>query len=77
MMLTSNQPNSGKNRFEKSLIPTFSVLAAVSTIMVGVSAKNTWNVYQNFQSAISKNFKLQDLSGQIVYLDEVLTMSAR
>ncbi len=77
MILASNQSNSGQNRFEKSLIPTFSVLAAVSTIMVGISAKNTWNVYQNFQSAISKNFELQDLSGEIVYLDEVLTMSAR
>lgn len=77
MMLASNQSSSGQNRFEKSLIPTFSVLAAVSTVMVGISAKNTWNVYQNFQSAISKNFELQDLSGEIVYLDEVLTMSAR
>ncbi len=71
MTLTSkNKPNRG-------LIPVFSVLAAVSTIMVGFSAKNTWNVYQNFQSAITRNFKLQDLSGQIIHLDEVLTMSAR
>lgn len=77
MHLTSNQAKSAKNKFEQGLIPTFSVLAAVSTIMVGISARNTWNVYQNFQTAISKNFKLQDLSGQIVYLDEVLTMSAR
>ena len=71
MTLTSkNKPNRG-------LIPVFSILAVVSTIMVGFSAKNTWNVYRNFQSAITKNFKLQDLSGQIIHLDEVLTMSAR
>ena len=71
MTLTSkNKPNRG-------LIPIFSVMAAVSTIMVGFSAKNTWNVYQNFQSAITRNFRLQDLSGQIIHLDEVLTMSAR
>ncbi len=77
MMLASNQPNSGQNRFEKSLIPTFTVLAAVSTIMVGFSAKNTWNVYQNFESNIKTNIKLQNISGDIEYLDEVLTMSAR
>lgn len=76
-MLASNKSESIKNKFEQGLIPTFSILAAVSTIMVGVSAKNTWNVYQNFQSAITKNFELQDLSAQIVHLDEVLTMSAR
>ena len=45
--------------------------------MVGFSAWNTWRVYQNFQTAVTTNFTLQDLSGQIVYLDEVLTMSAR
>ncbi|MBE9043338.1 methyl-accepting chemotaxis protein [Pleurocapsales cyanobacterium LEGE 10410] len=77
MTLSSKRINTGKNRFQQSLIPTFSILAAVSTVMVGISAKNTWSVYQNFQSAITKNFKLQDLSGQIVHLDEVLTMSAR
>ena len=77
MTLASNQSNSGQNRFEKSLIPTFTVLAAVSTIMVGISAKNTWNVYQNFESNIKTNINLQNLSGDIVYLDEVLTMSAR
>jgi twitching motility protein PilJ len=59
------------------LVPAVSVVAAVSGIMVGISAWNTWNVYQNFKTAVTKNFRLQGVSGQIVHLDEVLTMSAR
>lgn len=77
MISPINQPNYSKNAPNSSLIPIFSVVATVSTAMVGISAWSTWNVYQNFQTAITKNFKLQDLSGQIVHLDEVLTMSAR
>ena len=78
MVLSSNNTNSvAKQTRENNLIPIFSIVAAVSAGMVGFSALSTWNVYRNFQDAITRNFKLQDLSGQIVYLDEVLTMSAR
>ena len=77
MISPLNKPNFSKNQLNTSLIPIFSVVATVSTAMVGISAWSTWNVYRNFQTSITKNFKLQDLSGQIVHLDEVLTMSAR
>lgn len=65
------------NWLDQNLIPFFSILAAASAGMVGFSAWSTWNVYRNFQTAIKTNFQLQGLSGQIVHLDEVLTMSAR
>lgn len=77
MVLSSNNTNSAKKFIDDNLIPIFSVVAVASAGMVGFSAWGTWNVYQNFQNAITKNFKLQGLSDQIVYLDEVLTMSAR
>ena len=77
MNLTKNSTNSAKNFLDRNLIPIFSIVAATSAGMVGFSAWNTWRVYQNFQTAVTTNFTLQDLSGQIVYLDEVLTMSAR
>ena len=77
MIAPLSKANSTKSQLNTSLIPIFSVVATVSTAMVGISAWSTWNVYQNFQTAITKNFDLQDLSGQIVHLDEVLTMSAR
>ena len=77
MILRFTKLNLTKNKLNYRLIPIISGLATISTAMVGISAWSTWNVYENFQTAITKNFKLQDLSGQIVHLDEVLTMSAR
>ena len=77
MNLTKDSTNSAKKFLDRNLIPIFSIVAATSAGMVGFSAWNTWRVYQNFQTAVTTNFTLQDLSGQIVYLDEVLTMSAR
>jgi methyl-accepting chemotaxis protein PixJ len=77
MNATIESKNSAKSWLDTNLIPLFSIVAAASAGMVGFSAWSTWNVYRNFQTAITTNFKLQDLSGQIVHLDEVLTMSAR
>jgi methyl-accepting chemotaxis protein PixJ len=77
MNATIESNNSAKTWLDTNLIPLFSIVAAASAGMVGFSAWSTWNVYRNFQAAITTNFKLQDLSGQIVHLDEVLTMSAR
>lgn len=61
----------------KNLLPPLSIAAAVSTVLVGTSAWKTWSVHQDFKSAVSRNFELQQLSDKVVYLDEVLTMSAR
>ena len=66
-----------RKRLGSKLITVLSVTAAVSTTLVGVSAWNTWNVYQNYRTEITKNFRLERLNGEIVHLDEVLTMSAR
>jgi len=40
-------------------------------------AWNAWNSYAAFEAATRRNFLIQELRGQIVYLDELLTMSAR
>ena len=66
-----------RKRLGSKLITVLSVTAAVSTTLVGVSAWNTWNVYQNYKAEITKNFRLERLNGKIIHLDEVLTMSAR
>jgi twitching motility protein PilJ len=66
-----------KKSLETNLVPVLAIAATLSTAMVAISASNTWNIYRNFKTAINKNFRLQELSGKIVHLDEVLTMSAR
>lgn len=48
-----------------------------SLILVAVGSWNVWEIKQNFNFVITKEFELQRLSGEIIHLDEVLTMSAR
>jgi methyl-accepting chemotaxis protein PixJ len=59
------------------------LLVSISATMVGslmltvVSTTMTWNIYQSFRSTVNQQFQLEKRSGEIVHLDEVLTMSAR
>lgn len=62
-----------RNRLPESI----TVLACFSLGLFSLSAINLWNTYQGFQSTVLKDFRLQELGGDITYLDEVLTMSAR
>jgi methyl-accepting chemotaxis protein PixJ len=59
------------------LLEVITVSLLLSVAMTGTSAWNVWRIYQGLQTTIDKQFKLQDLSGQVIHLDEVLTMSAR
>jgi methyl-accepting chemotaxis protein PixJ len=59
------------------LIETITVSLLLSVAMTGTSAWNVWRIYQGLQTTVDKQLKLQDLSGQVIHLDEVLTMSAR
>lgn len=60
-----------------SLITFISLSLGFSGLLFGASAWNVWTTYQAFDKAIANQFKLQGLSNQIIYFDEVLTMSAR
>ncbi|NCJ06201.1 methyl-accepting chemotaxis protein [Synechococcales cyanobacterium C] len=61
----------------ENLVGTISVTIAGSLILFGGSMWNTWNVYRGFRTTVTRQFEMQKLSGKIVHLDEVLTMSAR
>lgn len=60
-----------------NLIGSITVTIAGSLILTGYSTWNTWNIYKSFRSTVNQQFQLEKLSGKIVHLDEVLTMSAR
>jgi methyl-accepting chemotaxis protein len=49
----------------------------LSSVLFALSAGNIAQTYFSFNPTISKQFRLQNLSNEVVYLDEVLTMSAR
>jgi len=53
------------------------VLAFLFTIIIlGSLAWYTWRSNQHLKALETKHFRLLELSGQIIYIDEVLTMSA-
>ncbi len=59
------------------LVGSITATIAGSLILTGVSTLNTWNIYRSFRSTVNQQFRLEKLSGKLVHLDEVLTMSAR
>ncbi len=65
-------------RFVRSnLVATITVTLTGSLLLTGGSTWNIWNIYKGFRSTVAKQFQLEKSSGEIVHLDEVLTMSAR
>ncbi len=81
-LITANYtPPRGISRwktFVKShVVEVITTSVGLSLVLFGASTWNAWSVYHNFTETVTKQFKVQDLSGQIVHLDEVLTMSAR
>jgi methyl-accepting chemotaxis protein PixJ len=77
----STSSSSGLARLQSALqtrlVGTITVSLLLSVAMTGTSAWNVWRIYQGLQTTVDRQFKLQDLSGKIIHLDEVLTMSAR
>ncbi len=60
-----------------NLIPLITAAVILSLMLVGCVGWNVWRMYSNFTKVVATEFQLQSLTGQIVHLDEVLTMSAR
>ena len=76
-MLVNNRPKQTKLAKGDSLVAFISFSLGFSGILFAASAWNVFATYQAFDKAIAHQFKLQNLSNQIIYVDEVLTMSAR
>jgi methyl-accepting chemotaxis protein PixJ len=66
-----------QSALQTRLVGTITVSLLFSVAMTGTSAWNVWRIYQGLQTTVDRQFKLQDLSGKVIHLDEVLTMSAR
>ena len=66
-----------KNFVSDRLIGTIIVTIAGSMLLTSGSTYNIWNIYNNFQSTITKQFVLQNIIGDLAYQDEFLTMSAK
>lgn len=66
-----------QSTIQSHLVTTITLALLLGLGLTGTSAWNVWRIYQGLQTTVAKQFKLQELSGEIIHLDEVLTMSAR
>ncbi len=66
-----------KQFVRSNLVATITVTLTGSLLLTGASTWKIWNIYTGFRSTVEKQFQLEKSSGEIVHLDEVLTMSAR
>jgi methyl-accepting chemotaxis protein PixJ len=74
----SNNPIAKLKGFVRNnLVATITTTIAGSLLLTGVSTWNIWSIYNSFQSTVTKQIELQKVSDNMVYQDEVLTMSAR
>ena len=64
-------------RTSQSLTWVLTVAVAFSLLLTGIGSWNVWQISQRFEQEITTAIELQRLSGAIIHLDEVLTMSAR
>ena len=58
-------------------MPLLSLAVVFSLVLVALGSWNVWQISQSFNLKITPEFQLQRLSDEIIYLDEVLTMSAK
>ncbi|MGB2925420.1 MAG: ATP-binding protein [Limnothrix sp.] len=49
----------------------------LSLLLVALGSWNSWQIAKNFKFGITTDFQIQQLTGEIIHLDEVLTMSSR
>jgi methyl-accepting chemotaxis protein PixJ len=82
--ITPVQPSRSRNPIvqlkgfvRNNLLATITTTIAGSLLLTGVSTWNIWSIYNSFQSTVTKQIELQKVSDDMVYQDEVLTMSAR
>ncbi len=66
-----------KHHANKFLLRVLTIAVILSLVFVALGSWNIWEIKQNFNYVITTEFELQRLSGEIIHLDEVLTMSAR
>lgn len=62
---------------QKSPIRYVSIAWLVTLVMLGAFLWCAYDSYQRFARTAERNLRIQELRGEIIHLDEVLTMSAR
>ena len=70
----NNSANSVSSGF---VVRLFTAAFLLTVVTLGGLIWYTWRSYEEFKTGQPRNFKTVELTGSIIHLDEVLTMSAR
>ncbi len=61
----------------RKLFVTLGAVALITTSLIGAGSFLTYQSWRGLKETVDQRLKTQDLQGKIIWLDEVLTMSAR
>lgn len=76
-LATTKKTSQLQSFLQKHLISTIIVSTCVNLGLTGAATWSVWNTSQQLQVTISKQDRQQELNSKVIYLDELLTMSAR
>ncbi len=74
---TPKRTNQVQSFLQKHLISTIIVSTCINLGLTGAATWSTWTTSQQLESTVSKQDRQQELNSKVIYLDELLTMSAR
>ncbi len=73
---SSTQTQKFQQFIRANLVPTIIASVSLNLGLIGASTWNVWSTSQSLRVTVERQGNLQDLSSKVIYLDEVLTMSA-
>jgi methyl-accepting chemotaxis protein PixJ len=73
----NNHNNPLLSFLQRHLVTTIIVSTCINVGLIGSSTWSVWQISGHLEQTIGKQDRQQDLSGKLLYLDELLTMSAR
>jgi methyl-accepting chemotaxis protein PixJ len=75
-LATPTRKNQVQSFLQKHLISTIIISTCVNLGLTGAATWSVWNTSQQLEINVSKQDRQQELNSKVIYLDEVLTMSA-
>jgi methyl-accepting chemotaxis protein PixJ len=73
---TPKRTNKVQSFLQKHLISTIIISTCVNLGLTGAATWSVWNTSQQLETTVTSQDRQQELNDKVIYLDEVLTMSA-
>jgi methyl-accepting chemotaxis protein PixJ len=76
-LATPKSTNPVQSFLQKNLITTIVISTCINLGLTGAATWSVWNTSQQLETTVSRQDRQQELNSKVIYLDELLTMSAR